>query len=95
MSKSDIPIVSDVGKATGKLFKSFMPDAPEAQPLPERGAEPADPEIKKRATVEFATRDALVKRQAAAAGAQRSENDADLLGYSTPKRRAASRQLLG
>lgn len=42
------------------------------------------------------TREAMLKQQAAAGGAVRSENEADLLGYSpVAKRRTASRTLLG
>lgn len=98
MSKSGIPIISDVAKLGGKIVKGILPSVPKLDapaPLPERGAEPSDPKIKERVTTEFATRDAIVKRQAVAAGAQRSENEADLLGYSPPKRKTASRMLLG
>ena len=98
MSKSGIPIVSDVAKLGGKIFKSVMPGAPKPPTpadVPVRGAEPSDPKIKERATGEFATREAMAQRQAVAAGAQRSENEADLLGYSPPKRRGAARALLG
>ena len=65
------------------------------EPLPQRGAN--DPEIEKRATEQFATRDALMQRQASAAGATRSENDADLLGYASPRKRSgvARKRLLG
>jgi hypothetical protein len=92
MSKSGIPIVSDVAKLGGKFLKT--PKMPEPEALPVRGG-PADPEIQKRATVDFATRDAMVQRQAAAAGAVRSENDADLLGTVGTKKRGAARKVLG
>lgn len=47
-------------------------------------------------TAQFATRAQIGDTRAAAAGAQRSGNDADLLGYtSTTKKRSASRQILG
>lgn len=98
MSKSGIPIVSDIARAGKKLVGSVLPKAPEMPqpaPVPERAAEPSDPKIKERVTTEFATREASVQRQAVAAGAQRSENEADLLGYSPPKRKTASRMLLG
>jgi hypothetical protein len=102
MSNTGIPIVKDVsGLLTGgvsDIFKlgkkavgSLIPDAPSPTGLPSSG----DPAVANR-TAEFATREASIKRQAVAAGAQRSENDADLLGY-TPARRksAAARHLLG
>ena len=65
------------------------------EPLPTRG--PGDPDIEKRATEQFATRDALMQRQATAAGATRSENDADLLGTVSPRKKssAARKRLLG
>lgn len=45
---------------------------------------------------QVATRDAILTSQARAAGAVRTENEADLLGSGPPtKRRAASRRLLG
>ena len=64
--------------------------------VPTRGG-PADPAIEKRATEHFPTRDALAQRQAVAAGAQRSENDADLLGNigNGARKRGAARRLLG
>lgn len=48
-------------------------------------------------TAQFATRDQVASTRAAAAGAQRSDNEADLLGYTTTpvKKRSASRMLLG
>lgn len=47
-------------------------------------------------TAQFATRAQIGDARAAAAGSQRSGNDADLLGYtSTTKKRSASRQILG
>lgn len=103
MSKSGIPIVSDIAKGAGKLLKPvkdiFKPDIPDlasaAAPVPDRNAPPADPEIAKRVSEQFATREQDVQRKASAAGALRSENDADLLGYAAPKKRSASRALLG
>lgn len=87
------PISSLIGagvKSVSKGIHSKTPDA--AQGLPTRGG-PADPEIAKRVTEQFATREQAVQRAAVAAGAQRSESDADLLGYTTPKRRSARRTL--
>ena len=72
------------------------PNNLKTEPLPQRGAN--DPAIDKRATEQFATRDALMQRQASAAGATRSENEADLLGTVRPAKRsgsAARKRLLG
>lgn len=45
---------------------------------------------------QFTLRDQSISRTAQAAGAQRNENDADLLGFTpSAKRRSASRTLLG
>lgn len=43
----------------------------------------------------FATRQQQVQQRASGAGAVRSTNDADMLGFATPKKRGASRTLLG
>lgn len=86
---SPIPIIGDVTKS---LFK--QPKMPDPGELPQRGA-PADPAIQKRASEQMATREQTLQRQAGAAGALRSENDADVLGFSGAKKRAASRTLLG
>lgn len=52
--------------------------------------------IAARVDSQFALRDESMSRAAQAAGATRSENDADLLGFTpTAKRRSASRTLLG
>lgn len=99
MSHSGIPLVDPLVSGTLKLAKGALniPDLPGAQDLPSRGGPggPADPEIQKRATEQFATREQSIQKAAAAAGAQRSDNEADLLGYSAPKRKTASRVLLG
>lgn len=99
MSNSGIPVVEEIGRFGGKILKPvvdvFKPGDPGgSKDLPTRGG-PADPEIEKRVTEQFATRKQAIGAAAVAAGAQRSENEADLLGYTTPKRRAASRTLLG
>ena len=99
MSNSGIPVVEDVAKLGKKLIKPVTdllnPKMPEGtKDVPTRGG-PVDPEIEKRVTEQFATRAQSIQRAAAAAGAQRSDNEADLLGYTAPKRRAASRTLLG
>lgn len=82
-------------KNAKEAVAGMMPKPPTPADVPVRGAEPADPKLKERASTEFATREAAVQRQAAAAGAQRSENEADLLGYTPARRRSAARTLLG
>lgn len=59
---------------------------------PEAG--PANPTIEAR-TGDVALREQSLGQRAAAAGATRSGNDADLLGYALPKKRTASRTILG
>ena len=86
------PISSLIGAGVKSVSKGIHSKTSGVQPLPERGG-PADPEIAKRVTEQMATREAGLQRAAVAAGAQRSENDADLLGYTTPKRRSARRTL--
>jgi len=46
-------------------------------------------------TDDFAALQQDVGERASAAGAQRSDNEADLLGYVKPKKRSASRAILG
>jgi hypothetical protein len=59
-------------------------------------AGPADPAIAKRATTQFANREAALMRMASAGGAQRSENQSDLLGdVGGVKKRNTRRILLG
>lgn len=83
------------GSKESELFET-QADQDQAAPLPKRG-ESGDPELQKRATEQFATREASVALQARAAGATRSDNDADLLGYAGPKKRSseARKRLLG
>lgn len=59
-------------------------------------AVPAAGTIAERAS-SLSLREEAVRQEARGAGAMRSDNDADLLGYlgTSPKRRAASRLLLG
>lgn len=47
------------------------------------------------ATEQFSTREQDLQRRAAGAGARRSENDADLLGFTTTATRGAARKILG
>lgn len=93
MSKSGIPIVSDVAKAVGQGVKRLMPkmpDVPAPAPLPQRADVAAA--APKPATEQFATREATAQRQIAA-GVQQSENEYDLLGTKAKKRDA--RRVLG
>ena len=89
MSNSGIPIIEDIGKGVKKLFRPDMP-GPHVKELPERSG-PADPEIAKRVTEQFPLREQAVRQRALAAGVTRSDNEADLLGASAPKRRSARR----
>lgn len=60
------------------------------------GDGPFDSDVAERADSQFVTRGQDLQSKALAAGAQRSDNQADLLGYVTPaKRRSASRAILG
>ncbi len=68
-----------------------------SKPKTDKPAEPAPiqaPAIEAR-TADFETRAQSVGQRASAAGAARSDNEADLLGYSLPKKRSAGRVLLG
>jgi hypothetical protein len=73
-------------------------DKPEAPAKPEgelaKPGGPKNEEIEARSS-ELKTREQALGKRAAAAGATRSDNDADVLGFSGPKRRAASRSILG
>lgn len=62
---------------------------PEAQP-----AAPRTKEVEIRAN-EFDSREQLLGQRATAAGATRSDNEADLLGFSVPKKKSAARSILG
>lgn len=57
-------------------------------------AGPGNPRIAGRASA-FETRAQSITSQARAAGATRLDNEADLLGFSVPKRKSASRAILG
>jgi len=88
--------MSVVGKAvkavTKPIEKLFGGGGGGGAPAP--APAPAAPEI--AATRDVEERKQLLDRQAAAAGATRVQNDQDLLGAPKgPKRRAASRVLLG
>lgn len=82
-----------IGTAGTSAARSLLPSMPEVPEPVSVG--PRNPEIERRATQDFKTREDAIQRAAIAAGATRSENDADLLGYTPVKRRSASRSLLG
>lgn len=67
---------------------------PAPTPEPAKPAGPANPKIEARAT-DFETREASVNQRATNAGATRSDNDADVLGYALPRKRSAGRAILG
>ncbi len=54
----------------------------------------AAPAIEARSP-DFEVRKQDIGQRAASAGAARSENDADLLGYTPPRKRNVSREILG
>lgn len=110
MSDSGIPIVSDISKVvekvldpldlTKKALGGVFGGGDDGAGEPASGADivagvASDPRIAERATKDFAAREAVIKSQARAAGVTRSGNEADLLGYTAPKRRTARRTLLG
>lgn len=79
------------GGSEGAPAQAAEAIAPEAA-APEAG--PANQAIEAR-TGDVALREQSLGQRAAAAGATRSGNDADLLGYVLPKKRTASRTILG
>lgn len=88
-----------MSKVVKSVTSIFTGDDKKPEPAPATAAAtelagPQNKDVEARAA-DFATREQVVGQRAAAAGATRSDNDADLLGYVTPKRRAASRLLLG
>jgi hypothetical protein len=86
------PGAGTVGKKAGdEITEELLPGAPGA---PSSAASPLDSRVENR-TEEFAVREQLLGRRASAAGVQRSSNDADLLGYVTPRPRGAARRSLG
>jgi len=99
MSGAISKILDPIGDAIGGLFgdkkdDSKPADTPAPAAEPAVSVEPKNEKIEARAD-EFATREQALGQRASTAGAQRSENDADLLGYVTPKKRSASRAILG
>ena len=99
MSHSGIPGVEQLAhglnKLTGGLGDALQGKGIQLpQPVP---VTVPTPENLQARTQDFATREQDLTRRAAAAGALRSGNEADLLGYASPqaKRVGAARVLLG
>lgn len=87
------PGAGSVGKKAGDEIAEELIPTPGGEDTPAELA-PRSPRIEAR-TEEFETRAQKLGRQAAAGGATRSGNDADMLGYVTPKRKGAARRTLG
>ena len=68
--------------------------APAPEPAKPAPAEPTNADINARAK-DFETRGQVLDQRASAAGATRSDNDADVLGYVLPRKRSAGRAILG
>lgn len=68
--------------------------APEPMPVAAAAPMPEAPAIAAR-TPEFDVREQAMGQRASAAGAQRSDNDADVLGFALPRKRSAGRAILG
>lgn len=75
------------------IAPDVKPDMPGATPAASELA-PKNARIEGR-TEQFATRKQALGNRAAAAGVTRSDNDADVLGYTVPRRRSAAREILG
>lgn len=74
--------------------KAEEPAAAAPAPVAAPAAGPQNPDIQAR-SADFARREQQIGQRAVAAGVTRSDNEADLLGYQTPKRKSASRMILG
>jgi hypothetical protein len=68
-------------------------DKPQAaQPAPAPAPVPSPPAERSK---DFDLREQSLGQRASAAGAVRSDNEADLLGYTPPRKRSVSREILG
>ncbi len=72
---------------TGAAATELAPASTKAAAVDESKTEPA--------ANSFAVRQSMNIQRAAAAGATKTANDADLLGYVAPKKKSASRAILG
>lgn len=87
-------IVDPLGLFSGGDKKAEAPAAaPESAPAA-AAAGPTNERINARAD-DLATREQSLGQRAGAAGAMRSDNDADVLGYVLPRKRSAGRAILG
>ena len=85
-------VVKAILSPVTNLFKS--PETPSAQPLPSFATAGGD--IMKNRPQDVETRANQLRQQAAAAGSERTDNEADLLGnVRAPKKRSAAMALLG
>lgn len=84
MSSNPIKKVERKLRNAAPDLKPHMPGAPDA---PRRRVEARGKE--------FETREQAISQQARAAGAARLDNDADLLGFTSPRRKGQTRALLG
>lgn len=91
-NKPDAPAPAPAADAGATGAKEGALGATDKAKSEEKG--PADAAIAAR-TKDFETRAQAMGQRAAAAGVTRSDNEADLLGYAAPKRKSASRSILG
>ena len=75
-------------------FVSSILGGKKSDPAPVLAPTPT-PEAKATKVQDVALREQSIGQRAAAAGATRSDNEADLLGYALPKKRTAGRAILG
>jgi hypothetical protein len=92
MSGAISKILDPVIAAFGGIFGGG--DKKKEAPAPAEAPAALEPKIEARAD-DFANREQTLGQRASTAGAQRSDNYADLLGYVMPKKRSASRAILG
>ena len=72
--------------------KAEVKEVKEVKEVPAAG--PTNEKINDR-TDDLATREQSLGQRASGAGATRSDNDADVLGYVLPRKRSAGRAILG
>lgn len=92
-------VTNEVKRFGRKIEDDVAPDVKPGEPDATPGSAaselaPKNERIEGRAA-QFETRKQALGQRAAAAGATRSDNDADVLGYAAPRRRSAARAILG
>lgn len=91
-------VEAEVKRFGRKLEDDIAPDLKPGEPGGEGAAAaelaPKNERIENRAQA-FETRAQKMGAQARAAGATRTDNEADLLGFTVPKRKGAARAILG